>query len=86
MALVKDAELFHLLERHGPALIAHKFQTLPDGVGDAPPSRVLDLSIPTPALSAGVDSFRFVGQALFVGSSGYFEGGPSTLLLVDSAL
>merc|ERR1719502_2010870 len=47
MALVKDAELFHLLERHGPALIAHKFQTLPDGVGDAPPSRVLDLSIHT---------------------------------------
>merc|ERR1719440_695073 len=47
MALVKDAELFHLLERHGPALIAHKFQTLPDGVGDAPPSRVLHLAIET---------------------------------------
>ena len=47
MALVKDAELFDLLERHGPALVAHKFQALPDGVGDAPPSRVLDLSIHT---------------------------------------
>jgi len=56
------------------------------GLGAIPASGVLDLSIPTPALSAGVDSFRFVGQALFIGSSGYFEGGPSTLLLVDSAL
>ena len=26
MAMVKDLELFLLLERHGPALIKHKFQ------------------------------------------------------------
>ena len=26
MAMVKDPELFSLLEKHGPALIEHKFQ------------------------------------------------------------
>merc|ERR1712127_825557 len=29
MAMVKDKELFSLLEQHGPALIEHKFQALP---------------------------------------------------------
>jgi len=29
MAMVKDVELFQLLEEHGPALIEHKFQALP---------------------------------------------------------
>merc|ERR1719502_2019579 len=30
MALVKDPELFLLLEAHGPALIEHKFQAIPE--------------------------------------------------------
>merc|ERR1712023_224363 len=47
MAIVKDAELFYLLERHGPELIASKFQSLADENtpgGDAA-SRVLFLAI-----------------------------------------
>jgi len=63
MAMVKDKELFSLLEQHGPSLIEHKFQTLPAaaegeagevgevvGVGEggaAAPSRVLFLAIHT---------------------------------------
>lgn len=60
MAMVKDSELFGLLEQHGPALIEHKFQTLPPATGDgaergeadgagsgAAPSRVLYLAIHT---------------------------------------
>merc|ERR1711972_504664 len=46
MALVKDRELFHLLEEHGPQLIERKFQTLADGDKSAP-SRVLFLAIQT---------------------------------------
>merc|ERR1712086_672064 len=49
MAIVKDAELFELLEAHGPQLIETKFQKLPskaDGHGDAA-SRVLYLAIQT---------------------------------------
>jgi len=49
MAIVKDAELFELLEAHGPQLIETKFQKLPskaDGHGDAA-SRVLFLAIQT---------------------------------------
>lgn len=48
MAMVKDPELLSLLERHGPALIEHRFQTVP-GVkdGGAAPSRVLYLAIHT---------------------------------------
>merc|ERR1712023_526880 len=48
--MVKDRELFDLLEAHGPALIQHKFQALPttDGAyGAFPPSRVLFLAIQT---------------------------------------
>merc|ERR1711920_646719 len=50
MALVKDRELFDLLERHGPQLIEHKFQAIPPSAGaggDRAPSRVLDLAIHT---------------------------------------
>lgn len=48
MALVKDGELFELLEEHGPALIQHKFQQLPEeGAGVDSASRVLFLSIHT---------------------------------------
>merc|ERR1711920_1159886 len=50
MALVKDRELFELLERHGPQLIEHKFQAIPPSAGaggDRAPSRVLDLAIHT---------------------------------------
>merc|ERR1711972_751214 len=46
MALVKDRELFHLLEEHGPQLIECKFQMLADGDRSAP-SRVLFLAIQT---------------------------------------
>merc|ERR1719162_1282474 len=58
--MVKDKELFSLLEQHGPSLIEHKFQTLPAGEagevgevvgvgegGAAAPSRVLFLAIHT---------------------------------------
>jgi len=63
MAMVKDKELFSLLEQHGPSLIEHKFQTLPAAAegeagevgevvsvgegGAAAPSRVLFLAIHT---------------------------------------
>jgi 3-dehydroquinate synthase len=48
MAMVKNVELFSLLERHGPALIEHKFQNLPAAEGGAAaPSRVLKLAIHT---------------------------------------
>ena len=48
MALVKDPELFDLLERHGPQLIAHKFQQIPgEADGAEAPSRVLFLAIQT---------------------------------------
>lgn len=50
MAMVKDPELFALLERHGPHLIEHKFQSIPEerGPGGAEaPSRVLYLAIHT---------------------------------------
>jgi len=50
MALVKDRELFDLLERHGTQLIEHKFQAIPPSAGaggDRAPSRVLDLAIHT---------------------------------------
>jgi len=48
MAMVKDPELFSLLEQHGPALIEHKFQTVPgEEDGGAAPSRVLYLAIHT---------------------------------------
>lgn len=50
MAMVKDPELFSLLEQHGPQLIAHKFQAIPAaaGAGGAEaPSRVLYLAIHT---------------------------------------
>ena len=50
MALVKDAELFSLLEEHGPSLIEGKFQDLPGGVESnavGAPSRVLTLAIST---------------------------------------
>lgn len=49
MALVKDPELFHLLAEHGPELIAHKFQDVPDADGERAnaPSRVLYLAIQT---------------------------------------
>merc|ERR1712113_858796 len=44
MALVKDGELFELLEQHGPQLIDGKFQKLAGSDGDAA-ARVLYLSI-----------------------------------------
>jgi len=50
MAMVKDPELFGLLEAHGPALIEHKFQELPAAASAAAseaPSRVLFLAIHT---------------------------------------
>ena len=48
MALVKDPVLFDDLCSHGSALIAHKFQDLPQSAGGgAVPSRVLDASIHT---------------------------------------
>merc|ERR1712087_100894 len=50
MALVKDRELFDLLERHGTQLIEHKFQQIPPSAGEGgarAPSRVLDLAIHT---------------------------------------
>jgi hypothetical protein len=56
------------------------------GLGALPPSGVLDLAFPVPALAPGVESFRAVGQALFIGATGFFDGGPSTLLIVDTAL
>jgi hypothetical protein len=56
------------------------------GLGTMPLAGDLDVSIPVPALSPGIDSFRFVGQALFVSAGGFFDGGPSTLLVVDQAL
>lgn len=56
------------------------------GLGSIPPSGVLDLAFPVPPLPMGVESFRAVGQALFVGAAGFFDGGPSTLLIVDAAL
>ncbi len=55
-------------------------------LGVLPPSGALDLAFPVPMLAPGVESFRAMGQALFVGASGFFEGGPSTLLIVDAAL
>jgi hypothetical protein len=56
------------------------------GLGSIPASGVLDVAFPVPALPPGVESFRAVGQALFVGATGFFDGGPSTLLIVDTAL
>jgi len=56
------------------------------GLGVLPPSGALDLAFPVPLLAPGVESFRAVGQALFIGASGFFEGGPSTLLIMDAAL
>ena len=50
MALVKDAELFSLLEEHGPSLIEGKFQDHPGDVESnavGAPSRVLTLAIQT---------------------------------------
>merc|ERR1711972_145673 len=47
MALVKDRELFDLLEKHGPALIEHKFQSVPEEARGDASSRVLFLSIQT---------------------------------------
>merc|ERR1719163_1823080 len=50
MAMVKDPELFGLLEAHGPELIEHKFQELPasgSAAASEAPSRVLFLAIHT---------------------------------------
>ena len=43
MALVKDAELFHLLHRHGRQLLAQRFQE--SARADAPSARALRLAI-----------------------------------------
>ena len=89
-----DAVLLHVQVDAAPGLFLSKFAValhlpLPFAVvplGAIPASGALDLPIQVPPLFPGVDSFRFVGQALFVGATGFFEGGPSMVLLIDSAL
>jgi hypothetical protein len=58
----------------------------PFALGDLPATGELDASFPIPLLSPGVGGFRFVGQTLFVGASGFYDGGPSMVVVVDSAL
>ncbi len=55
-------------------------------VGVLPASGVLDVPLPLPRLAPGVESSGAVGQALFVGTSGVFEGGPSALLILAAGL
>ncbi len=90
-----DAALLHVQLSAAPALFFPQYGAalhLPFGfavvpLGVLPPSGVLDLPFPVPALPPGLESFRAVGQVLFVGASGgFFEGGPSTLLILDAAL
>jgi len=90
-----DAALLHVQLAAAPALFFPQYGAalhLPFGfavvpLGVLPPSGVLDLPFPVPALPPGLESFRAVGQVLFVGASGgFFEGGPSTLLILDAAL
>jgi len=51
-----------------------------------PASGTLTVDVPTPPLPAGAGAVPFVGQALFVGPAGFFDGGPSTLLILDPTL
>jgi len=55
-------------------------------LGALPASGALDLPLALPGLPPGVESVRFVGQALFVGPGGVTDGGASMLLVTDPAL
>ena len=50
------------------------------------PTGNLDLTFALPPLSAGKESFQFVGQTAFYDGVCFFDGGPTTLVIVSAGL